>query len=208
MLEGGETRPTARFPGPFEGSPPRADSAEPSSRPAGHGLQQLWPLHQKQWHKQPEVCPTSGPATQSRDLGRAIRTQLQPTVLEPQQSHLSHPAACRPEGKSHSPKTGNPCWIKIHFAGSEKGLFSSSSVFSGLPSLFGVEHHHSFINPPLTLSQNPLGRRQADPTPRERPTDVEDKENKVEKWEDISGLLSLSLSFLRLFEVSFSSSLL
>lgn len=161
VLEGGETRPTARFPGCFEGSPPRADCAEPSRplcSPAGHGLQQLWPLHQKQWHKQPDVCPTSGPATQSRELGRAIRTQLQPTVLEPQQSHLSHPAACRPEGKSHSPKTGNPCWIKIHFAGSEKGLFSSSSVFSGPPSVFGVEHRHSFINPPHNTFSKSLGQ--------------------------------------------------
>lgn len=37
---------------------------------------------------------------------------------------------------------------------------------------------------------------------------MEGKENKLEKWEDISGLLSLSLSFLWLSEVSLSNSLL
>lgn len=69
------------------------------------------------------------------------------------------------------------------------------------------QHHNSFINP-LTLFQNPLDRRKAVPTAGERPTDVEHKENELEKWEEISGLRSSSLSFLRSFEVSFGNWLL
>lgn len=90
-------------------------------------------------------------------------------------------------------------------------MFSSSNFFSGPPSLVGVEHH-SITTPSstlqLTLSENPLDRRKAVPTPGERPTDVEHKENKLEKWEETSGLCSPSLSFLWSFEVSFGDWLL
>lgn len=141
-------------------------------------------------------------------MGKAFSTQLQPMVLEPQQVILP---AVLPASLKKQVICQRQTSTEIHFPGSEKGLFSSSNLFSAPPSLVGIEHH-SIATPSttlqLTLSQNPLDRRKAVPTPGRRPTDVEQKQNKLEKWEEISGLRSRSLSLLWLFEVSFGDWLL
>lgn len=63
-------------------------------------------------------------------------------------------------------------------------------------------------SPTLFLSQNPSGQEEGSSHTREKTTDVNHKDNKLEKWEEISGLCFPSLSFLRSFEASFTDWLL